>query len=221
MSPATASVQKSQDDPQGDVQGLTGTVDIPNIDIKKITYAQSDDGSVTITVQVYGNIDQNSIYMVTINTTVNGEENIYNAYYTKNAELAKEFYGSENATALESIEVISSDSSKNGEIEGTFDVIQSNTLRIQYHLLDPDEYPVTVVAVTMFMDTSSEIPTLGLDNATLKFSVPDHSHDNQQNNQNNQNNQDNGEKKHGIPGFETVALIAAVSMATILRKKKL
>lgn len=212
LMPATASVQKSVDDPQGDVQGISGTVNMPNIDIKKITYSQMDDGSVTVTLQVYGSIDSNSVYMLTLNTTKNGEETIYNIYYTKNKDFVYEWYGSENETELKAVEVIS----KNIQdiINSTFDILQGNILRIQFKLLNSSELPVNLMGLTMFMEYSSEVPTIGMDNATMEFELPSQNN-NQQNNQQNQGNNN----KNGFPGFETAFLIAAISIAVLLRRK--
>lgn len=215
--PASASVQKDTNDPQGDVQGISGTVDMPNIDIKKVTYAQSDDGTVTVTIQVYGSIDPNSVYMATINTTRNGEETIYNIYYTKNKDFVYEWYGSENATELKAIEVISEDINAPSMINGTFDVLQGNILRIQYNLVNSSEFPITMIAITMFMEYSSEVPSIGMDNVTLKFELPSQNNDQQNNAQQNQNKNN----KKGFPGFEVVLSIAAVSVAILLKKKKL
>jgi len=212
LMPAIASVQKSVDDPQGDVQGISGTVNMPNIDIKKITYSQTDDGSVTVTLQVYGSIDSNSVYMLTLNTTKNGEETIYNIYYTKNKDFVYEWYGSENETELKAVEVIS----KNIQdiINSTFDILQGNILRIQFKLLNSSELPVNLMGLTMFMEYSSEVPTIGMDNATMEFELPSQNN-NQQNNQQNQGNNN----KNGFPGFETAFLIAAISIAVLLRRK--
>ena len=214
MTAATASVQKSADDPQGDVQGISGTVNMPDIDIKKITYSQADDGSVTITVQVYGSIDPNSVYMFTLNTTKNGEESIYEVYYTKNKDFVYEWYGSENETELKAIEVIS----KNIQdiINGTFDILQGNILRVQFKLLNSSELPVNLMGLTMFMEYSSEVPSIGMDNATIKFELPSQNNNQQNNNQQNQGNNNN---KNGFPGFEAAFLIAAISIAALLRRK--
>ena len=209
LMPAIASVQKSVDDPQGDVQGISGTVNMPNIDIKKITYSQMDDGSVTITLQVYGSIDPNSIYMIIFNTTNNGKETMYNAYYTKNKDLA-ETSGFANESGIEAM---------TGEytwvaVNGSFDILQGKVLRLQFNLLNSSELPVNLMGLTMFMEYSSEVPTIGMDNATMEFELPSQNN-NQQNNQQNQGNNN----KNGFPGFETAFLIAAISIAVLLRRK--
>jgi len=209
LMPAIASVQKSVDDPQGDVQGISGTVNMPNIDIKKITYSQMDDGSVTITLQVYGSIDPNSIYMIIFNTTNNGKETMYNAYFTKNKDLA-EMSGFANESGIEAM---------TGEytwvaVNGSFDILQGKVLRLQFNLLNSSELPVNLMGLTMFMEYSSEVPTIGMDNATMEFELPSQNN-NQQNNQQNQGNNN----KNGFPGFETAFLIAAISIAVLLRRK--
>ena len=210
LMPAIASVQKSVDDPQGDVQGISGTVNMPNIDIKKITYSQTDDGSVTVTLQVYGSIDPNSIYMIIFNTTNNGKETMYNAYYTKNKDLA-ETSGFANESGIEAM---------TGEytwvaVNGSFDILQGKVLRLQFNLLNSSEFPVNITAMTFFMDTSSQTPsTVGIDYATMEFELPSQNN-NQQNNQQNQGNNN----KNGFPGFETAFLIAAISIAVLLRRK--
>ena len=210
LMPAIASVQKSVDDSQGDVQGISGTVNMPNIDIKKITYSQMDDGSVTVTLQVYGSIDSNSIYMLILNTTKNGEETIYNIYYTKNKDFVYEWYGSENETELKAVEVIGK--SVQDIINGTFDVLQGKILRVQFKLLNSSELPANLMGLTMFIDY--EKPSMGTDNATIKFELPSQNN----NQQNNQQNQDNN-NKNGFPGFEMAFLIAAISIAVLLRRK--
>ena len=211
LMPAIASVQKSVDDPQGDVQGISGTVNMPNIDIKKITYSQTDDGSVIITLQVYGSIDPNSIYMIIFNTTNNGKETMYNAYFTKNKDLA-ETWGFANESGIEAItsEYIQV------TVDGSFDIPESKALRLRLKLLNLNELPVNITAMTFFMDISSEIPsTMGMDYATMEFELPSQDNNQQNNNQQNQGNNN----KNGFPGFETAFLIAAISIAVLLRRK--
>jgi len=53
-----------------------------------------------------------------------------------------------------------------------------------------------------------------MDNATMEFELPSQNN-NQQNNQQNQGNNN----KNGFPGFETAFLIAAISIAVLLRRK--
>ncbi|KAA0009537.1 MAG: hypothetical protein FE037_05570 [Thermoplasmata archaeon] len=213
LMPATASVQKSVDDPQGDVQDMmSGTVNMPDIDIKKITYWQTDDGSVTITLQVYGSIDSNSIYMIVFNTTDNGKETMYNAYYTKNKDLA-EMSGFANESGIEAL----TSEYTWVTVNGSFDIPESKVLRLRFNLLNPGESPVNITAMTLFMDISSEIPsTVGMDYATMEFELPSQNNNQQNNNQQNQGNNNN---KNGFPGFEAAFLIAAISIAALLRRK--
>jgi len=216
LMPATASVQKSVDDPQGDVKGMSGTVDMPDVDIKKVTYAQTDDGSVTITLQVYGSIDpDNSIYMVAFNTTNNGEETLYQVLYTKNEDLASSMSGGENGSTI-----LATTEHASTIINGTFEILQGNILRIQFKLLNSSELPVNLTAIAAFMEISSQtsLKNFGMDYATMKFELPVAEENNNQQN-NNQQNHENKDKKGGIPGFEAAFLIAAISIAILLRRK--
>jgi len=216
LSPAMASFSKTITDEKGDVEGLTGKVNMPNIDIEKVTYYQYSNGRVVISLKVYGEIDPNSVYSLYMNTTDGNIRVMYDIVYTQNP------YVLENQSEVSIIEMTKGDEYK--EIDGDFDIINDDTLRITFDLDNKNEQLIDLEVLTMFMDYSgNDITSFGTDYASLHIELNQTQQDQNQSGENQQSQQNDQGEKEKSPGFEVFLLLSAliISISILIRKKKL
>ncbi|HEC95072.1 MAG TPA: hypothetical protein ENI45_03805 [Thermoplasmatales archaeon] len=208
---ASAAVSQIVIDETNDVKDINNeTINAPNIDIKKITYYQSE-GSVTITLQVSGKIDDESIYIIVLDTDA-GE---YGIEYTKNPLYADYLSGGMVTFGDE-------------EITSEFSIPSSDTLRVAFDLKNVDEEYQGLAANTMMIDITEE--TMGYDEVYSETSTDTNQTDTSDTNTTDTTNGDetNGEDTTqtdegngflGLPGFELLLfLIAAAAVMLLFRR---
>ncbi|MCD6237682.1 MAG: hypothetical protein J7K13_07030 [Thermoplasmata archaeon] len=211
---SSASISQTFTDDTNDVMNMlqeNSSINAPNIDISKITYYQSGK-SVVITLEVVGNIDDRSIYVMAIETNVGNEDNepvlTYGISYTRNAQLAEEMDYSIGG-------VVINDSGE--EIPSHFSIQNNKKLRISFDYTNFNEKPVTIDVFTYIYDENQM--RFGLDWAEFNFSTDISSGTSDDNSNNNQENNDSS--GNGIPGFEITVLAVAVSISVLFLRKRL
>ncbi|HID24915.1 MAG TPA: hypothetical protein EYP23_00390 [Thermoplasmata archaeon] len=211
---ASAAVSQIVIDETNDVKDIDNeTLDAPNIDIKKITYYQSGK-SVTITLQVSGKIDDESIYIMVLDTDA-GE---YGIEYTKNP-----FY----AEYLNGGLVIFGDE----ELPSDFSTPSADTLRVAFDLKNADEKYQGLAANTMMIDIANE--KIGYDEVYSEVSADTNqtdtdgtnattnvTHGDQTNGEDTTSKEEEKNGFLGLPGFELLLFLVAVT-ATLLFFKRL
>ena len=218
VTPTKASFSKVIEDDKGDVISVltNGTTSKPDVDIKKLTYYQYDNGRVVLSLQVYGEIDPNSEYWILLSTSDGKENATYLITYTQNPVLL------ENESS-ESVLVMKGDIDKVLD-NSTFEEINKDTLRVTFYLLSPKESLTGIEAITFCGEQmSGEWIPLYMDelNYTTEQSQSQQNQNQNGGDQGGGQNNEGGEKKS--PGFEIIILLAAVfiSALILIRKKKL
>ena len=218
VTPTKASFSKVIEDEKGDVISFltNGTTSKPDVDIKKLTYYQYDDGRVILSLQVYGKIDQTCMYEIDFNTTDGENTAYYSIFYTKNPLLMMEGMKPCVVRSKGEKEDILTD-------ENLFTIIDEDTLRISFSLFDSNEKVVDIVGTSANIPTSENDIDIGMDNITFHNEEWQTQQQDGQQNEENQQNQQNQDEEKESPGFEIILLLTAVfiSILILIGKKKL
>lgn len=222
---SAAVVEEVIKDPIGDVKNLetNETVDIPCIDIKKVTFYQ-DGKDVTLTLQVAGKIGREGIqekyYMysilIVIETKVGDERKEYDVSYLDMdmGEFAGQKMKYKEGAVLYKGKNISQD----------VGVYTADTLRASFQLRDGKEKCLSINATTVLMAMNSplteNISKAGTDRLFYQF--PKGTNTNVSANNTQQNNKEK-KSKSKTPDVGTAGLLAAIAAAivfSVLRKNK-
>ena len=224
LNPTVAFFSKTISDEEGDIDGDQSNKDV---DIKKATYIQNDDGGVSLTLQVYGKINADCMYTIVLMTnTSNKNATVYMIGYSENA-FVKELFN----TTKDQFVIVSREDGTEDYVDADF-YISDDTLRASFNLESPDEEFYGIYVTTLYMEFWGDI-TGDVNETTyaadeLMFLVEEESNNTSGGTGNGDttpsdgqsDQQQSGGEKSESPGFEIVVMIAALLTILVISRKR-